>query len=97
MMEYLCASDLYCQPGSVSATLQSAICNYLPVLAYPFQAYLDIDCGNFLWVESQQDLITIFEQIRSGVIDIALLKKQTILCANKYLDYTKLASRYYHI
>ena len=97
MMEYLCASDLYCQPGSVSATLQSAICNYLPVLAYPFQAYLDIDCGNFLWVESQQDLITIFEQIRSGVIDIVLLKKQTILCANKYLDYTKLASRYYHI
>lgn len=94
MMEYLCASDLYCQPGSVSATLQNAICNFLPVLAYPFQAYRDIDCGNFIWVKKQNDIVKAFKDIMNGKISLDKLKKETVRCAENILDYKKLAKRY---
>lgn len=94
MMEYFCASDLYCQPGSVSATLQNAICNFLPVLAYPFQAYLDIDCGNFIWVRNQKDIMNIFEDIRDGKISLDKLKNGSVRCAQDILDYKKLAKKY---
>ena len=35
LQEYLCAADLYCQPGKVSAIMQNAVCCRCPVMLYP--------------------------------------------------------------
>lgn len=95
LMKYLCACDLYCQPGSVSATLQNAVCSFAPVMTYPHLIYQKIDNGNFVWVENEADMSDFFEKLGRGDIDYQALKEKTCECAVKYLDYKKLAARIY--
>lgn len=96
LVRYLCAADLYCQPGSVSATLQQAICCNCPVLSYPHDEYKNINntYNNFLFCESQEELKTMFDKIEAGNIDIEKLKKQTKLCAEELLDYRVSVRKY---
>jgi len=95
LIEYLCACDLYCQPGSGSATLQNAICCFCPVMAYPFQAYKELDCGNFIWVSELKDMQDVFRWIGDGTILLEKLREKSMQCAEELLDYRKLAARYY--
>ena len=95
LMKYLCACDLYCQPGSVSATLQNAICSFAPVMTYPHLIYQKIDNDNFVWVENESDMSEFFKKLERGEADYDTLKKRTEECAAKYLDYKKLAARIY--
>lgn len=96
LQEYLCAADLYCQPGSVSATMQNAICRNTPVMSYPHPAYTAaLDCGQFFWVRTQADMEQVFAQVKA---DPALLAPMTVnarRCAAEVLDYRKLAARLY--
>ena len=39
LREYLCASDLYAQPGDVSATMQNALCCGVPAVALGLDTY----------------------------------------------------------
>ncbi len=89
----LCAADLYCQPGTPSATLQNAICCGTAVLAYPYEGYTLLDKGNFLWVENEEDIATQFKNISEGIIDIDILKKHSEECASEYLDYNEMEER----
>lgn len=94
LQEYLCASDLYCQPGSVSATMQNAVCCNCPVMAYPHKPYTaDLDFGNILWVETQEDMANAFRQIKDGQVDLQVLRSGSQKCARDVLDYRKLAAR----
>ena len=96
LQEYLCACDLYCQPGSVSATLQNAVCCGCPVMTYPHEAYVaDLDYGNLLWVKTQADMEEVFRQLCLGRIDLAALKRGSKKCARELLDYQSLAARLY--
>ena len=96
LQEYLCAADLYCQPGSVSATMQNAICRNTPVMSYPHPAYTAaLDCGQFFWIKTQVDMEQVFAQVKA---DPALLAPMTVnarRCAEELLDYQKLAARLY--
>lgn len=95
LLDYLCASDLYCQPGSPSATLQNAICRRNPVMANPGYGLQIFNTDNFLWVEDKQDIVKAFHEIASGEINLDDLRKNSIYCANELLDYKKLARRIY--
>lgn len=96
LQEYLCASDLYCQPGSVSATMQNSVCCNCPVMAYPHKPYTeDLDFGNILWVETQEDMANAFRQIKDGQVDLQVLRSGSEKCAREVLDYRKLAARLY--
>lgn len=96
LQEYLCAADLYCQPGSVSATLQNAICRRCPVMSYPHLPYTKgLDYGQFLWVETQEDMEHVFLQLRSEPKTLASLQANSMRCAEELLDYRKLAARLY--
>lgn len=96
LQEYLCACDLYCQPGSVSATMQNAVCCKCPVMVYPHKPYTeDLDFGNILWVETQDDMINVFRQISHGQINLEELRCGSQKCAQELLDYRKLAARIY--
>ena len=96
LLEYLCACDLYCQPGSVSATLQNAVCCGSAILSYPHMIYTEgLDYGNILWAESRADMEETFRNIADEKIDLEALRAGSRKCAQELLDYRVLAARLY--
>lgn len=96
LQEYLCACDLYCQPGSGSATMQNAVCRGCPVLSYAHKYYMaDFDYGNFLWIKTEEDIAEAFRQIRRDPALLAPLRENSWRCARGLLDYRILAARLY--
>lgn len=89
MSALLCAADLYCQPGSPSATLQQAICERCAVMAYPYDLYKKIDMGNILWVNTKDEIYKVITDVESGTIQIDSLKNNARICAGRFLDYSK--------
>lgn len=96
LLDYLCACDLYAQPGSCSATFQNSICNRCAVMSFPKEDYVKhYQYGNIIWVETTEDMRNAFTQIANGTIDIDKLRKRSEKCAEEMLDYHKLAKRLY--
>lgn len=96
LQEYLCACDLYCQPGSVSATMQNAVCRNCAIMAYPHLPYTThLDWGNILWVKSREDMESVFRSIAADPKQLPRLKQNSRRCAEELLDYRKLAARLY--
>ena len=96
LLEYLCACDLYCQPGSLSATLQNAVCCGSPIMSYPHPAYTEaLDYGNILWVDTQEDMERTFRALAAGKVDLDELRRNSGRCAREVLDYRVLAARIY--
>lgn len=95
LRRYLCACDLYCQPGSVSATLQNAICCRCPVLAYPHEGYLThYNRGNILWTRSSGETEAHLHTIAA---DPTILKKMASISAafgQEKLDYRALVRQF---
>lgn len=96
LQEYLCAADLYCQPGKVSAIMQNAVCCRCPVMLYPHSGYVkNYDYGNVLWVKNEDDMIREFQKLAAGETDLAALQRNSERCAKELLDYRALAARLY--
>lgn len=96
LQEYLCAADLYCQPGKVSAIMQNAVCCRCPVMLYPHPDYVEgYDYGNILWEKDEADMSRVFRQLAAGEIDLAALRRGSVRCAEELLDYRTLAARLY--
>lgn len=95
LREILCASDLYCQPGSVSATLQNAIGSFSPIMSSNREVYESLDYGQFLWCDSVSDMIHFFEEINKSNIDLSLLREKSRQCAMNFLDYKIIARELY--
>lgn len=96
LLEYLCACDLYCQPGSVSATLQNAICCGCPAMAYPHECYTGaLNFGQFFWIELEKDMKAVFEQLQQTPKQLEKMEEDAWKCAYELLDYRALAARLY--
>lgn len=96
LLDYLCAADLYCQPGKVSAIMQNAVCCRCPILLYPHPGYVkDYDYGNLLWVKTEADMAEALRRIAAGETDLAALEQGSQRCARELLDYRALAARLY--
>ncbi len=96
LQRILCAGDLYLQPGSVSATMQNAICCRCPILAYPHEAYVnDFDYGQFIWVRDEGDMRQALLKLRDKEYDLSLMSIKSQQCATEILDYRLLASKLY--
>lgn len=96
LQEYLCAADLYCQPGSVSATMQNAVCRNTPVMSYPHPAYTsNLDYGQFFWIRTQADMEQVFGKLKADPAVLAPMTAAARRCAEELLDYQKLAARLY--
>lgn len=96
LQEYLCAADLYCQPGSQSATMQNALCRYCPVMLYPHPSHTaDYDRGAVLWVKTQADMEAVFRSLAADPAQLAPLRENAERLARELLDYRKLAARLY--
>ena len=96
LLEHLCACDVYCQPGSQSATMQNAVCSGCAIMLYPHSSYVkDFDYGNIIWTRDQAEIELAFRSIADESIALDKLKENSMRCARELLDYRALAARLY--
>lgn len=95
LLGWLCACDLYCQPGGPSATMQNAICCGAAIMARPDIGYELLDRGNFWWVSEEGDIVRLFKDIQKGTVDLDEKKSMSMICAAELLDYKMLEKKIY--
>lgn len=95
LQEYLCAADMYLQPGSQSATMQNAICCGCPVMLYPHKSHKPYLKGNGFFVETVKDMTDVFKTIDSNPEILKDMSEASYKVAYDLLDYRKLAARLY--
>lgn len=96
LMKYLMACDLYCQPGSVSATMQNAICCGAAVMVAPHPDYTHLLEDAPLYADSTCTMEKVFrDTVAENSSLLADKKRLCNLIAHEKLDYKKLAARLY--
>lgn len=93
LKQLLCASDIYAQPGSQSATMQNAICCGLPVMLYPHRSYKSLCKDNVIWVKNSEDMYLAMKEILNNPRLLNEMKKKSDILARHVLDYTVLANK----
>ena len=96
LMEYLCAADVYVQPGSQSATMQNAICCGCSMILYPHKSHEPYLQGNGYYVRTIDDMKEVFQIISNDPNGINKMSENSMRIARELLDYKKLAARLYH-
>lgn len=96
LVAYLCAADLYFQPGTQSATMQNAICCGTPVALYPYPSHHPYVCGNGYFVSSRDDYIRVFQSLADNKGCLEEMSDRSYTLAYELLDYKVLASRLYN-
>ena len=95
MLDYFCATDLYCQPGSQSATMQNALCCGCAVMLFPHKSHTPYLNDNGFYVQTENDIEMVFRNISKNPEILFLMKKNSYDIARRLLDYRNLASRLY--
>ncbi|WP_053368313.1 glycosyltransferase family 4 protein [Bacillus sp. FJAT-27245] len=95
LLNYLCAADMYLQPGSQSATMQNAICCGCPVMLYPYKSHELYLKNNGYFVKTLDDIVNVFLSIENDPEILKEMSKASYGVAYDLLDYRKLASRLY--
>ncbi len=91
--EYLCASDVYVQPGSQSATMQNAMCCGCAVMLYPFKSHKPFVDGNGFYVQSVEDMKNTMRVLIEKPTMINSMGEKSIEIANNLLNYDTQAER----
>jgi glycosyltransferase involved in cell wall biosynthesis len=94
LQRLLCASDCYIQPGTQSATLQSAICCRLPIIIAPHKSHYSYMNGNGFFVLNCKEM----EYAIRRMLDKhtrTIMSKNSMKIATQLLDYTVIASKLY--
>ena len=92
----LCGADVYLQPGSQSATMQTSLCcRCVPVLEAieGHEAYTE---KNGWLVNDQHDVAMVLNQISSGLVDLKAMASESEKLGKEMLDYAVLARRLLH-
>lgn len=76
LTKYVCAADLYIQPGSISQTCQTAVCCGTPLAFNDIPTHREIYNGNGFFVETEDDIINILDRISN---DLNLLPEMSAL------------------
>lgn len=95
LVEYLCAADMYFQPGTQSATMQNAICCGTPVALYPYKSHEPYLHGNGFFVTDVQSCINVFNKVLNDDGILMEMSEASYIIAEKLLDYKMIASRLY--
>lgn len=95
LVEYLCAADVYVQPGGQSATMQNAICCGCAVMIYPHKSHKPYLQGNGYYVKSIEDMKRVFQEIDNNPSVLKNMSDNSMKIARELLDYKKLAARLY--
>lgn len=93
LIDFLCATDIYVQPGTQSSTMQNALCNRCAVLLYPYKSHEIFLKDNGYFVESREDIERCLREIVMEPQKISEMSEHSFEIAKNHLDYKKLAAR----
>lgn len=96
LKKHLSAADIYIQPGTQSATLQTAICCGTAVAIYPHPSHKPYLNGNGYWIRDQSDIEKLLQEITTPQNQLTSMKTASYAIAHNLLDYKIIASRLYH-
>lgn len=87
LLKYICASDIYAQPGTASVTFNNAICCQTPIMSYEHDFYSPFfGIKSICWIKSEEDIKNVLLEICNSNQKLIQLKKEAK--ANKdILDY----------
>lgn len=94
LVDILCASDVYLQPGTQSATLQMAICCGLPVVVKNYLSHKALVDGNGYFITDISELSGILKELMDRE-KVNVMSNRSISIARNTLDYYKIARRLY--
>lgn len=90
---FLCACDLYAQPGTQSATYEVALCNRCACLIYPYQVYTSIYKDNVYYAKSSEEMLNIFRSLKKHVL--REMGEKSYNYAQINLDYSTIVKKMY--
>jgi len=92
--EILCGVDVYCQPGSQSATSQVALCCGCAEMVFPHKSYVDFYKDNVIYVNSEKEMKAVFQDMVVDTSMISSYKERAYNFASQFLSYELLSERY---
>lgn len=95
LMDYLCAADVYLQPGSQSAIMQNALCLRCAVILADVDSHKPFICGNGWLLNKNLSLHHVFDCISCNPSQLEYMAEKSLAIARQLLDYSKLAARLY--
>lgn len=95
LKDYLCASDLYMQPGSQSATMQQSLCLRNPVLLDNVKSHTVFVKDNGWLINSTDEICTILKLVDKNPNILSDMSKNSFGIAETLLSYKTLARKIY--
>lgn len=92
--KYLCAADIYLQPGGQSATAQHALCCGLPAILADVPSHRIFVDGNGWLINDITELNRIFKTILDNPDILQEMSVRSQMLSDKYLDYRKQAKKF---
>lgn len=93
LREYLCAADVYAQPGTQSATLQNAICARCAIMVYPYPSHEILMKENGYYVKDEKEILEAINEICENPSNLKKMQSASQLLAENLLDYTMQAEK----
>lgn len=93
LVQYLCATDYYVQPGGQSATMQNAMCSGCALMLYPHKSHQPYMQGSGYYIKDVDDMVQAFRDVSEHPEKIAEHKAKSYAIACDILDYNKMAAR----
>jgi 1,2-diacylglycerol 3-alpha-glucosyltransferase len=94
LLDLLCATDVYLQPGTQSATMQMSLCARCPVILDDVPSHQPFVNGNGWLIKSPDELPDVFQEIAENPERLADMSLNSAAIAARLLDYKVLASRF---
>jgi glycosyltransferase involved in cell wall biosynthesis len=91
--DFLCAADLYLQPGTQSVTMQNALCARCPVVLDDVPSHKWVVDGNGWLLNAATPLKGVLAEIARDPSKLRKMSERSLALARKHLDYKKLAAR----
>jgi glycosyltransferase involved in cell wall biosynthesis len=91
--DFLCAADLYVQPGTQSATMQNALCARCPVILDDVPSHKLVVNGNGWLLNAKMSLQAVFAEVAHQPSRLKAMSERSLAIARQHLDYKKLAAR----
>lgn len=89
----LCATDIYLQPGTQSATMQNSLCKRCVIIIDDISAHEPYINGNGWLLNKAHNIQGIFQEIQDLNIDIEEMKVKSYRLAQDMLDYDLLSKK----
>ncbi len=91
--DILSGTDIYCQPGTQSATFQVSLCCGCVAMVYPYMSHKYLMEENCIYVTGKEDMVKVFEAILTDETLLVKMKEKSYIIAEEKLNYVKLARR----